>query len=225
VAVFRSANPDFFIARYDVRAAGAGDPLARLHRFAEVTRRLAEAPVISIASLRGRARGGGDEIALACDLRYASRENTILGQPEVPFGLLPAGGGIERLARLVGRARALEVIATGDDYDAGTAELYGWVHRALPDRELDAFVDRLARRLGGFDREALAAAKRLLNRGTLVPIEEIAETIAALPAVIASADSGRRAEISQRAAADPTAFELALGAMLGDIDHAEQDRR
>ncbi len=84
--------------------------------------------MISIASLRGRARGGGNEIALACDLRYASRENAILGQPEVPFGLLPAGGGIERLARLIGRARALEVIATVDDYDAGTAELYGWVH-------------------------------------------------------------------------------------------------
>ncbi|GAA1964528.1 enoyl-CoA hydratase/isomerase family protein [Microbacterium deminutum] len=215
VVVIRSANPHFFMARYDVGSAAAGDPLARLHRFADITDRLARAPVISIATIRGRARGGGNEVALACDLRYGSLENTILAQPEVPLGLIPAGGGIERLGRLIGRSRALEVIASGNDYDGPTAERYGWVNRALPDDELDRFVDQLAHRLARFDRVALATTKHQLNRHTLVPAHEIAETVRALPAVIADADPDRREAIRERAAADPLAFELDLGPLIG----------
>src|SRR4029077_6704744 len=96
---------------------------------------------------RGRARGGGSEFALSCDLRFASLENTLLGQPEVGVGIVPAGGAVERLPGLVGAARALEIIASSDDYDAVTAERYGWINRAVPDAELDDFVDALARRL------------------------------------------------------------------------------
>lgn len=131
--------------------------------------RLSKSPVISIASIRGRTRGGGNEFSLACDLRYASLEKALFGQPEVGSGILPGGGGSERLPRLVGRDRALEVILSSQDYSAQDAERFGMVTRALPDKELDAFVETLVTRLSGFDKQALAAAKAQVNRATLPP--------------------------------------------------------
>jgi enoyl-CoA hydratase/carnithine racemase len=131
--------------------------------------RLSKAPFISIASIRGRTRGGGNELTLACDLRYASREHALFGQPEVGVGILPGGGGSERLPRLIGRDRALEAILSSDDYDADLAERYGWVTRAIADAELDRFVDSMASRLASFDKPALAAAKAQVNRATLPP--------------------------------------------------------
>ena len=218
VLVVDSANPDWFMARYDISgqspAAGA-DPWEGLERFAEAADRIAHAPVLSIASIRGRARGGGNEISLACDVRFASRERAILGQPEVPFGLLPAGGGIERLSRLVGRARALEIVIGGDDYDADTAERYGWVNRAVPDAELDAFTAAFARRVASFVRAAIVAAKRLINRVGLPVMADLRETITALPAVVAAASPERRASIRARAAEQGVAFERDLGRNLG----------
>ena len=107
--------------------------------------RLTKSAVVSIAKIRGRARGVSSEFVLACDMRFASRENTRLGQPEVGVGLHPGGGGAERLPHLVGRGRALEIILSGNDFDGDTAERYGYVNRALPDSELDGFVDALAR--------------------------------------------------------------------------------
>lgn len=127
-----------------------------------------KAPTISIATIRGRPRGGGN-LALAFDLRYASREKAIFGQPEVGGGLLPGGGGTERLPRTIGRDRALEVILTSADYDASTAEGWGWVTRALPDAELDAFVDAIVARLASFDCTSLASAKAMVNRAVLPP--------------------------------------------------------
>ena len=97
-------------------------------------------PVVTIAKLRGRARGAGSELALACDMRFAARENAVLGQPEVGFGVLPGAGGVQHLARLLGRGRAMEAILGADDFDADQAERYGWINRALPDAELDEFV-------------------------------------------------------------------------------------
>jgi enoyl-CoA hydratase/carnithine racemase len=168
VVVFDSVNPDFFLARYDLTSTGSeASPEAGLRQFAEVAAGLAESRAVSIAAIRGRVRGGGNELALACDMRFASRENALLGQPEVGSGLLPAGGGIERLAALVGRARAMEIIVSSDDYDAETAQRYGWVNRALPDEDLDNFVDTLARRVASFDPLAVATAKQLLSRHTL----------------------------------------------------------
>jgi enoyl-CoA hydratase/carnithine racemase len=131
--------------------------------------RLSKAPFISIASIRGRTSGGGDELALACDLRYASREHAVFGQPDVGTGILPGGGGSERLPRLIGRDRALEVILSSDDYDADLAERYGWVTRTMADADLDRFVDGIAARLASFDKQALAAAKAQVNRATLPP--------------------------------------------------------
>ena len=115
----------------------------------DLSTRLSRTRVISIASVRGRARGLGNELILACDLRFASRENAIFGQPEVPGGVLP--GGLERLSLAVGRSRALEIILSGDDFDASTAEHYGWITRCVADAELDAFVERFARRIASLE--------------------------------------------------------------------------
>jgi enoyl-CoA hydratase/carnithine racemase len=219
VLVIASAHPDYFIARYDISGASAPAPSGgaedRLREFARVTMRIAEAPVLSVAAIRGRAWGGGSELALACDVRFASAERAILCQPEVPFGLPPAGGVIERLARLVGRARALEIVVGGDDFDATTAERYGWVNRAIPDSDFDAFVTGFAQRVAVFDKTAVAEAKRLLNRGALPAPDESAETLNALPAVVAGASSERRSGISARARSMGAAFELDLGRNLG----------
>src|SRR5207237_1191150 len=118
---------------------------------------LAHSNVLSIAVVRGRARGGGSEFALACDVRFASREKAIFGQPEVGFGLIPGGGALERLPLLVGRSRAIEIALGGDDFDAETAERYGWINRAIPDAELDGFAANFVRRILSLERQALNA--------------------------------------------------------------------
>jgi enoyl-CoA hydratase/carnithine racemase len=137
---------------------------------------MSRAPFITVASVRGRARGVGSEFLQAMDIRFASKELAILGQPEIGFGFMPGGGGMERLWRLVGRSRALEVITSGDDYDAETAERYGWVNRAVPDASLDSVVDRFAQRVAAFDRTTLATIKQTLNEyaGIAEPAELVA---------------------------------------------------
>ena len=172
VVVFTSGVPDFFFNHFDLAAADdfpvpQGDDAVPM--WTDIVLRLSRAPYITVAAIRGRTRGGGNELALAFDLRYASRERAIFGQPEVGGGLLPGGGGTERLPRFIGRDRALEVILSSDDYDASTAERWGWITRALPDAELDDFVDAIAARLASFDRTSLASAKTMVNRASLPP--------------------------------------------------------
>lgn len=152
--------------------------------------RLSRAPLVSIAAIRGRARGAGNELALACDLRHASLEKSFVSQPEVGIAILPGGGGAERLPRAIGRDRGLEAILTSHDYPADLAERWGWVTRALPDDELDAFVDATVARLASFDRETLGAAKSMVNRATLPPdadlvaaFEESSESLTKAPFV------------------------------------------
>ncbi|MBQ0997650.1 enoyl-CoA hydratase/isomerase family protein [Streptomyces sp. RK62] len=164
VVAFDSADPDFFLAHFDL--VPPKQPYSG-PTWLDVAARMTRSRVLTIASVRGRARGVGNEFLLACDMRFASKEKAILGQPEVGAGITPGGGGTERLPRLVGRARALEIIAGADDYDAETAERYGWINRALPDAELDAYVERLATRIASFDRQPLAEVKALINRSTL----------------------------------------------------------
>src|SRR5262249_54827406 len=129
---------------------------------------------VSIAKIRGRATGVGSELALACDMRFASREKAILSQWEVGAGLVPGGGPMARLPRLIGRGRALEVLLGADDIPGDIAELYGYVNRALPDAVLDDFVEALAERIAGFDKQAIAETKRLANINSLPPDAEIA---------------------------------------------------
>jgi enoyl-CoA hydratase/carnithine racemase len=221
VAVFDSAHPDFFMARYDVSRA-AETPVqpgpTGLPTWIDLTTRLSQAPVVSIAAVRGRVRGGGSELTLACDLRFASLEKAVFGQPEVPAGMLPGGGATERLPLLTGRARALEIIVGGDDFDAATAERYGWINRALPDAELDDFVDAFSRRVASFDKQAIAEAKRLVNRHSLPAEADLLEAQAAfLEATRSPAVYARSLRARERAKAVGADFELRLGHHLGTL--------
>src|SRR5262249_36312376 len=135
--------------------------------------RLSRAPIVSIASIRGRARGAGSEFVLACDLRFASRENTVLGQFEVGAGFIPGGGPMARLSRLVGRGRALEILLVADDFDGQRAEQYGYVNRTIGNDSLDAEVDAMASRLACFDHEAIARTKHYVDQVTLPPDAEL----------------------------------------------------
>ena len=144
--------------------------------------RLSRAPVVSIASIRGRATGVGSELALASDMRFASREKAILSQWEVGAGLVPGGGPMARLPRLIGRGRALEVLLGADDIRGGSRRAYGYVNRALPDAELDGFVEALAMRIASFDKQAIAETKDFVDIASLPPDAEIApEWDACLP--------------------------------------------
>src|SRR5882672_7063740 len=181
VVVFESANRDFYLSHFDLTgklgnvmtAVGpSGLPILE-----DTFVRLTKSPVVSVAKIRGCVRGACSEFVLACDMRFASRENTRLGQPEVGVGLHPGGGGTERLPNLVGRGRALEIILGANDFDGDSAERYGYVNRALPDAELDAFVDTLARRIASFDRRALSAAKNLVNHVSLPSADRLLDAI------------------------------------------------
>lgn len=172
VVVFRSADPDFFLAHWDVladkkRTAEMPPGPSGLHPWLDVLVRISRAPVVSIAEIRGRARGAGSEFALACDMRFASLERAILGQFEVGVGAVPGGNPMARLAGLMGRGRAMEVVLGADDFSGALAERYGYVNRALPDIELTGFVDTLARRLAGFEKHAIVHAKALLDLASL----------------------------------------------------------
>jgi enoyl-CoA hydratase/carnithine racemase len=166
VIVFDSANPDFFIAHYDIASNFKPSDGAGSHRIDEwpsFVTRLSDSHVVSIASIRGRTRGVGSEFALACDMRFASREKAVFAQIEVGLGVVCGGGATEWLTAYAGRARTLEIICGADDFSAETAEKYGWINRALPDAELDGFVDNLARRIASFDKAPLELAKKNIN--------------------------------------------------------------
>jgi enoyl-CoA hydratase/carnithine racemase len=181
VVVFESANPDFYLAHFDLTGKTGNITTAvgpsGLPILMDTFVRLTKSPVVSIAKIRGCVRGASSEFVLACDMRFASRENTRLGQPEVGVGVHPGGGGTERLPHLVGRGRALEIILGANDYDGNTAERYGYVNRALPDAELDGFVDALARRIASFDRRAIAAAKNLVNQVSLPSADRLLDSV------------------------------------------------
>lgn len=178
VVVFDSAVDGFFITHYDFLAP-LEDSLnvppgpTGLQALPDMLVRLSRAPVVSIASIRGRATGVGSELALASDMRFASRERAILSQWEVGAGLVPGGGPMARLPRLMGRGRALEVLLSADDIRGDLAERYGYVNRSLPDAELDGFVEALAMRIASFDKDAIAETKRLVDVASLPPDEEI----------------------------------------------------
>ena len=155
VVVFGSANPDFYLADHDAENERPA--------WIDVLVRLTRAPVVSVASIRGRTRGAGSEFVLACDLRFASRENTLLGQFEIGIGTPPGGGSMARLARLVGHGRALEILLVADDLDGPRAEQYGYVNRLIDDAQLEAEVEAMASRLARFDHDAIARTKSRLE--------------------------------------------------------------
>ena len=196
VVVFESVFPDFYLSHFDLTgklgnvmtAVGPSGLPILLDTYV----RLTKCQVISVAKIRGCVRGACSEFVLACDMRFASRENTRLGQPEVGVGLHPGGGGAERLAALVGRGRALEIILSANDFDGETAEQYGYVNRSLPDQELDTFVDMLARRMSTFDRRAIGAAKLLVNKASLPPADGLLDAMTSFEAALGWPEAQRR---------------------------------
>src|ERR1700719_2944266 len=182
VVVFDSAVEGFFLIHLDFLAKL--DDLAHLppgptglHPWPEMLVRLSRASVASIALIRGRATGMGSELALACDMRFASRENATLSKFEVGAGLVPGGGPMARLSRLMGRGRAMEVVLSANDIPGDLAERYGYVNRSLPDADLDGFVDALATRIASFDKQVLMDTKRLVNVDSLPPDIEVVSAL------------------------------------------------
>src|SRR3954469_11639445 len=172
VVVFESAVEGAFLNHSDFQArfedlTGLPQGPTGLEAWPDILVRLTRASFVSIALIRGRATGNGSELALACDMCFASRERAVLSQWEVGAGLVAGGGPMARLPRLMGRGRALEVVLGADDVPGDLAERYGYVNRSLPDAELDGFVEALAMRIASFDKEAIAETKRLVDVASL----------------------------------------------------------
>jgi enoyl-CoA hydratase/carnithine racemase len=223
VVVLESANPDFWVAHYDFNRADVLPDMPGAAPYTEwphMVARFAQARVLSVAKIRGRARGQGSELALACDIRFASKERAILGQPEVGVGVVPGGGGTEWLSALVGRSRALEIVCGGDDFDADTAERYGWVNRSIPDAELDAFVDRFARRVASYLKRPLELAKKLVNAQAIYPNEALLwnGTHAFLGTTVWPESQARLKRLIELGFMTPGDMEMNMGERIGRTD-------
>jgi enoyl-CoA hydratase/carnithine racemase len=216
VVVFQSANPDFFVAHADVALiqtlpTDARPKADRLGFFHAGVERLRTMPKATIAKLAGIARGGGSELALSCDMRFGALGRCVLAQPEVALGIIPGGGGTQRLPRLVGRARALEIVLGCDDVPADLAERWGYLNRALPPAELGPFVDRLARRIASFPAEAIALAKRAVNAADTGVVEGLLEEADCFNRSVATAEARERMADFMAIGGQKREFELGLG--------------
>src|SRR4051794_22588101 len=223
VVVFESAvdgvflNHSDFLANFDDLTSLPQGPTG-LEAWPDVLVRLSRAPFVSIALIRGRATGNGSELALACDMSFASRENALLSQFEVGAGLVPGGGPMARLPRIMGRARALEVLLSADDICGADAERLGYVNRALPEAELDDFVAALATRIASFDKWAIANTKRLVNAAGLPPVVEIrAGWDACIASVRRPAAQERIKRLVERGLQTPGDTEQRLGFSVGRL--------
>jgi enoyl-CoA hydratase/carnithine racemase len=223
VVVFDSAVEGFFLTHYDLLAkledsTNLPPGPTGLQQLPDMLVRISRAPVVSIAMIRGRATGVGSELALASDMRFASREKAVLSQWEVGAALVPGGGPMARLPRLMGRGRALEVLLGADDIPGDLAQLYGYVNRSLPDGELDGFVDALATRIATFDKDAIQETKRLVDVASLPPNAEIApEWDAFLASAQRPAARERIDKLMQQGFHKPGDAETRLGHYLGQL--------
>jgi enoyl-CoA hydratase/carnithine racemase len=221
VVVFKSGDPDYFISHVDVtRIADYRDAAMKLEgepSLGLVFRYLSASPLVTIAQIEGRVRGAGSEFVLACDMRFASRESAIFGQPEVGFGLVPGGGAIQHLTRVMGRGRALEAMLSGDDYDAELAERYGWINRALPAGELDAFVSSLAHRVAGFPTAGRAAIKDRIDAISLAPAADYRRDSDLFLEVARTAEAQHRIGAAAKHGFQTRDGEFAMGGWLGDL--------
>ncbi|MDB5385270.1 MAG: EnoylCoA hydratase [Planctomycetaceae bacterium] len=228
VVVFDSSVDGFFLTHYDFLARPEDTTRLSpgptgLQQLPDMLVRLSRSPVVSIASIRGRATGVGSELALASDMRFASREKAILSQWEVGAGLVPGGGPMARLPRLIGRGRALEVLLGADVIGGDLAERYGYVNRSFPDAELDGFVDALATRIASFDKQAIAETKRMVNLNSLPSDAEIApEWDAFLAALARPAAQERIRTLFERGFHKPGDVETRLGYHVGRLGFADQ---
>jgi enoyl-CoA hydratase/carnithine racemase len=223
VVVFDSAVEGFFLTHYDFLAkiedtTSLPPGPTGLQPLPDMLVRLSRAPVVSIASIRGRATGVGSELALACDMRFASREKAILSHFEVGAGVVPGGGPMARLPRLMGRGRALEVLLGADDIPGDLAERYGYVNRSFRDADLDAFVDSLATRIASFDKRVISETKRFVDVASLPPDFEIApEWDVCFASIMRPAAQERIKKLMERGFHKPGDVEDRLGYYVGQV--------
>jgi enoyl-CoA hydratase/carnithine racemase len=221
VLVFKSPDPDYFISHVDVTkikeyrqeaAKLVGEaPIGLLFRYLSASR------LITIAQIEGRVRGAGSEFVLACDMRFAARESAVFGQPEPGLGSIPGAGAVQHLTRLMGRARALEVLLSADDYDAEMAERYGWINRALPAQALGAFVSTLAHRIAGFPAGGLVVVKQRVNAIALAPVEEFRRDSDLFGEAAGDSEAQRRIQAAVKRGFQTRDAELSLGRLLGEL--------
>jgi enoyl-CoA hydratase/carnithine racemase len=220
VLVFTSADPDYFISHVDVtRIAEYRAQAAKLTGEASIAllfRYLSASRLVTIAQIEGRVRGAGSEFVMACDIRFAARESAIFGQFEPAFGLLPGGGAAQHLTRLMGRARALEVMLSAEDYDAELAERYGWINRALPADELGDFVSSLAHRIAGFPAAGHAVVKDRVNAIALAPVEDFRRDSDLFGEGVRAPEAQSRIGAAMRRGLQTRDAELDLARLLGD---------
>jgi len=221
VIVFKSADPDYFISHVDVtRIKEYREEAAKLTGEASIGilfRYLSASRLVTIAQIEGRVRGAGSEFVLACDMRFAARETAVFGHPEVGFGLIPGAGGLQHLARLMGRGRALEAVLSGEDYDAELAERYGWINRALTSKALGEFVTSLAHRIGGFPAASLATLKERVNAIALAPAADFRRDSDLFLECARSPEAQSRTRAAMKRGFQSREAEMELARMLPDL--------
>ena len=222
VLVFKSADPDYFISHVDVtRIKEYREAAAKLTGEASIAllfRHLSASRLVTIAQIEGRVRAAGSEFVLACDMRFAALESAIFGQFEPAFGLIPGGGAAQHLARLMGRARALEVMLSAEDYNAELAERYGWINRALPADKLGDFVRSLAHRIARFPAAGQVAVKDRVNAIALAPAEEFRRDSDLFGEGVRNPDAQSRIQAAMERGFQTRDAEMALGRMLDDLE-------
>ena len=221
VLVFRSADPDYFISHVDVtRIQEYRQEAAKLTGEASIAllfHYLSASRLITIAQIEGRARGAGSEFVLACDMSFAALESAIFAQPEAGLGVMPGAGGMQHLARLMGRGRALEVMLSAGDYDADLAERYGWITRALPATALTWFVSSLAHRIARFPAAGLAVVKERVTALTLAPAGDFRRDSDLFGAGVTKPEAQRRMQAAIERGMQTRVAELDLGQLIGDL--------
>jgi enoyl-CoA hydratase/carnithine racemase len=186
-------------------------------------RHLSASRLVTIAQIEGRVRGVGSEFVLACDMRFAARESAIFGQFEPAFGVIPGAGAAQHLARLMGRARALEVMLSANDYDAELAERYGWINRALPASELGGFVSSLAHRIAGFPAAGHVVVKERVNAIALAPAEDFRRDSDLFVEGLRNPETQGQLQAAFKRGFQTRDAEMALGRFLGDLaDHSSR---
>lgn len=227
IIVFTSADPEYFISHVDLtrvpeyRAEAA--VLTGEASIAALFRHVSASRLVTIAQIEGRVRGAGSEFVLACDMRFAARETAIFAQFEPAFGQVPGGGGAQYLTRVMGRARALEVMLSADDYNADLAERYGWINRALPAGELDEFVKALAHRIAAFPAAGHTAVKDRVNAISLAPPQDFRRDSDLFRESVGSTETQRMIQAAMKHGLQTRDAELRLGALLVALGNAGQD--
>jgi enoyl-CoA hydratase/carnithine racemase len=221
VLVFKSADPDYFISHVDVtRIKEYREEAAKLTGEASIAllfHYLSASRLVTIAQIEGRVRGAGSEFVLACDMRFAARESAIFGQFEPSLGVIPGGGAVQHLTRLMGRARALEVLLSADDYDAELAERYGWINRALPANALADFVRSLAHRIAGFPAAGHVVIKDRVNAIALAPAEDFRRDSDFFGEGMRDPEAQKRIQAAIERGFQTRDAEMSLDQLLGDL--------